>query len=97
MIAGIDPTPYDLGRGAWIGWQADRSGYSVKVYGPESNEVYQYDAGNSPFDSGAYVPIDSRSPRVPLQTLRKYARQTSQEIAAEWGIPLAMIHQEESV
>ena len=96
MRPGIDPTPRDLDRGAWIGWQANRHGYSVTVYDPESCEVFRYDAGNSPFDSGAFVPLDSPSPRVRLQTLRKWARQTSQEIAAEWGIALAMIHQEES-
>jgi hypothetical protein len=94
MTAGIDPEPRDLGRGAWVGWSADRTGYSVTVYDPDSIEVYRYDAGNSPHDSGAYVPLDSKSPRVPLGTLRKFAKQTSQEIAREWGINLEMIHDE---
>jgi hypothetical protein len=86
--------PRDLGRGAWIGWSADRTGYSVTVYDPESREVYRYDAGNHPNDSGVFIPLDSKERRVPLPTLRKWAKQTSEEIAAEWSISLAMIQDE---
>lgn len=89
-------TPHELGRGAWIGWQADRYGYSVTVYDPESREVYNYQAGNCPFDSAAIVPLDSHDARVPVGTLRKWARQTSKEIAAEYGISPEMITQEKS-
>jgi hypothetical protein len=85
-----------LKRGAWVGWSATRHGYTVTVYDEESREVHRYDAGNSPDDSGAHVPLDSKRPRVPLQTLRKWARQTAQEIAAEYGVNGGMIQQEES-
>lgn len=97
---GIDPTPRDLGRGAWIGYAANRHGYTVTVYDPDSNEVYRYDAGNSPFDSQGFVPDpypgEKAEPRLSVATLRKFARQTAQEMANEWGVSLAMIHEEES-
>lgn len=83
-----------LGRGAWIGYRVDRMGYTVTVYDPESNEVETYDAGNSPLDSQGYIPLDRKEPRVPLPTLRRYARQTAEEMAAEYGINLPMVMEE---
>jgi hypothetical protein len=84
-----------LGRGAWIGFRVDRNGYDVTVYDPDSNEVETYSAGNSPWDSQAYIPLDAKEQRVPVPTLRRYARITAQDFAAEYGINLPMIHEEE--
>lgn len=90
---GIDPTPRDLGRGAWVGYAVDRGGYSVTVYDPDSHEVYRYDAGNHPNDSQVYLGEDGKG-RVPLPTLRKWARQTAHDIAAEWSINATMVQDE---
>lgn len=84
-----------LGRGAWVGYQVDRTGYTVRVYDADSNEVAEYSAGNHPGDSQVYLPADSKG-RVPLPTLRKFARQTAEDMAGEYGINLAMVQQEES-
>lgn len=83
----------DLGRGAWIGWSADRTGYSVTIYDSESREVSRYDAGNHPNDSQVYLPADSRE-RLPLRTIRKFAKQTAEDMAGENGIDLAMVMDE---
>jgi hypothetical protein len=85
-----------LPRGSWIGWSATRMGYTVTVYDDESHEVYRYDAGNSPFDSVAYVSLESKAQRLPLQMLRRYAKQTAEAMAAEYGVNQIMIHEEES-
>lgn len=85
-----------LERGAWVGYEVDRTGYTVRVYDHESREVEQYSAGNSPLDSQIFVPLDTKEARVPLPTLRKFARQTANEMAAEYGINAAMVQEEES-
>lgn len=85
----------DLVRGAWVGYTIHDSGYDVRVYDDESNIVHEYNAGNSRFDSAAYVPRGDAA-RLPVSTLRKYAKQTAQEIAAEYGVNLAMIQEEEN-
>lgn len=81
-------------RGGWIGWRVHEYGYTVRVYDSESNQIDQYDAGNHRNDSAAYVERGN-SARLPKGTLRHYARQTAQEMAAELGIALSMVHQEE--
>lgn len=85
-----------LGRGASIGYRVDRMGYDVTVYDPDGREVETYSAGNSPLDSQIYIPLDRKEKRLPVQTLRRYARQTAEEMAAEYGVNLPMIHEEES-
>lgn len=84
----------DLGQGAWIGWSADRSGYTVIIYDSESREVERYDAGNHPGDSQGYLALDSKESRVPLGTLRKFAKQTAGEFAKQYGIAPIMIMDE---
>lgn len=83
-----------LGRGSWVGFAVHEMGYDVRVYDPESNVVEEYNAGNHDGDSQAYVPRGDPS-RLPKQTLRRFARQTAQEMAAEHGINLAMVQEEE--
>lgn len=82
-----------LGRGAWIGYRVHDDGYDVTVYDSESHEVEFYSAGNHARDSQVCVPKDNPE-RLPKQTLRKFARQTSEEMAAEFGINLVMIQDE---
>lgn len=84
-----------LGPGAWVGYSAEREGYRVTVYDPAGDVVEDYTAGNSPLDSQVYIPLDRKEPRVPLQTLRKWAKQTAGEFAAEYGIAADMIAEEE--
>lgn len=84
----------DRGRGAWIGWSADRTGYTVTVYDSESHEIERYDAGNHPNDSQIFLALDSKERRVPLGTLRKFAKQTAGEFATQYGIAPVMIQDE---
>lgn len=83
----------ELGRGAWIGYRVNDDGYEVTVYDPESREVDHYSAGNHARDSQGYVER-GHPERLSIATLRKFARQTAQETAEEWGINLAMIQDE---
>lgn len=86
--------PCQLGRGAWIGYSVQADGYTVTVYDPESNEVDRYDAGNSRLDSQVW--IDPSDPdALDRETLERYAKQTAEETANEWGINLPMIVREE--
>jgi hypothetical protein len=84
-----------LGRGACVCYSVSRAGYDVRVYDPDMNEVETYEAGNSRWDSQAYV-----EPRTPdaldLRTLKRFARQTAEEMADAWGINLPMVHLVES-
>jgi len=84
-----------LGRGAFVDYSVNRNGYDVRVYDDDANEVEAYSAGNSRWDSQAYV-----EPRTPdaldLRTLKKFARQTAEEMAGEWGINLPMVNLVES-
>lgn len=82
-----------LGRGAWIGYRVHDSGYDVTVYDSESREVETYSAGNHARDSQVYVER-GHPERLSIATLRKFARQTAQDMAAERDINLAMIQDE---
>jgi hypothetical protein len=82
-----------LGRGAWIGYRVHDSGYDVTVYDSESREVETYSAGNHARDSQVYVEKGNPE-RLPKQTLRRFAKQTAEEMAAEYGINLPMITDE---
>jgi hypothetical protein len=86
----------ELERGAFVSYSVDRHGYTVRVYDHDAREIDEYSAGNSPLDSQGYVPLDRKEPRVSVPTLRRYARQTAQDMAADYGIPLAMVHEEEA-
>lgn len=83
-----------LGRGSWIGYTVHDHGYTVTVYDPESREVERYDAGNHARDSGGVVE-KGHPERLPKQTLRRFAKQTAEEMAGEFGVNLAMIQEEE--
>ena len=63
------------------------TGYVVDVWGECDNgePVERYEAGNSALDSGASV--EPRSPdALNTATLRRYARQTAQEMARSHGL-----------
>jgi predicted RNA-binding protein YlxR (DUF448 family) len=84
-----------LGRGAWVGYSVQRDGYSVRVYDPESREVETYDAGNHRGDSQVWIDPDSPD-ALDAETLKRFARQTAEEMAGEYGINLPMVQEEES-
>lgn len=73
-----------------VAYGASRYGYKVTAYDAENRPVQEYEAGNSRFDSGAYVEPGKGS-SLPLQTLRRYARQTAGDIAAALGVPAERI------
>lgn len=84
-----------LDRGSWIGFSVHDHGYDVRVYDSESRIVHEYNAGNHARDSGGVVEKGDRD-RLPKQTLRRFARQTAQEMAAEYGVNIAMVQEEEA-
>ena len=65
----------------------DSLGYSVRYGGIDDHgfPVGQYDAGNHPYDSKVVVEAYTGI-RVTVKTLRKWARQTAEEIAKERGL-----------
>ena len=67
-------------------YAATRCGYCVQVI--DGNEiVYEYTAGNHERESQSFV--DPRSPNaVNLRQLKRWAKQTADQIANEWRIPL---------
>lgn len=83
-----------LGRGAWVGYTVHAYGYDVRVYDPDSHVVEEYNAGNNRLDSQGYVEPGNPD-RLPKGTLRRFARQTAQEMASEYGINLPMVVEEE--
>jgi hypothetical protein len=64
-------------------------GYSVSVFMDRNNgmpDVYET-CGNSLYESTFIITdLGKNSGRLPLNTLRKYAKQTSLEMAEEYGI-----------
>jgi predicted RNA-binding protein YlxR (DUF448 family) len=84
-----------LGRGAWVGFTVNPDGYSVRVYDPESREVETYDAGNHRGDSQVWLDPDDPD-ALDAETLKRFARQTAEEMAGEYGINLPMVQEEES-
>ena len=66
-------------RQTYIDW--DSFGYTVIVE-ENGEEIYRYDAGNSPLESTAIVDTDKG---VSRSQLRAWARQTGREIAEEHG------------
>jgi predicted RNA-binding protein YlxR (DUF448 family) len=84
-----------LGRGAWVGFTVNPDGYSVTVYDPESREVETYDAGNHRGDSQVWLCPDDPD-ALDAETLKRFARQTAEEMAGEYGINLPMVQEEES-
>jgi hypothetical protein len=75
-----------------IGWQASKWGYTVWVY-EEGYGIYEYRAGNSPWDSGQTVPL---AEALNEETLRGYAQQTVREIAEKLGVSIEWVFEEES-
>lgn len=70
------------GPAAWIGYSVNEYGYGVVVYDADSDEIDRYDAGNHARDSQGYVER-GHPERLPKHTLRRFAKQTALEIAAE--------------
>ncbi len=61
-------------------------GYDVQVIrNGQVDESNSYSSGNNKFDSEDVVSVDSPD-CVPIETLRKYAKTTAEEIAAEENI-----------
>lgn len=88
-------TRQPLGRGAWVGFNVQRDGYTVRVYDPESREVETYHAGNHRGDSQVWIDPDSPD-ALDAETLQRFARQTAEEMAGEFGVNLPMIQEEEA-
>lgn len=64
-----------------VAYAANDYGYTVQVF--DGSEILdEYNAGNSPHDSTA---VDHEAP-LTLATLRRMARRTARDIAAERGI-----------
>jgi hypothetical protein len=83
-----------LGRGSWVGYRVYADGYSVTVYDPESREVETYYAGNSRLESS--ITIDPEDPdALDRATLERFAAQTAEEMAGDYGINLPMVTREE--
>lgn len=65
-------------------WGATEYGYSVQTI-DDGEIVDEYTAGNNRCDSQSYVDLDSPN-ALPLATMRQFAEQTANEIAADKGI-----------
>lgn len=86
--------PPTLERGAWVGYRVHDHGYDVTVYTAESLVLEEYHAGNHARDSQGVVE-KGHPERLPKQTLRKFAKQTAQDMALQYGINLPMVQEEE--
>jgi len=77
-----------------VGWAVDEWGYMVSVYLlKEVGAIYEYQAGNPPFDSKQIAP-----PELALseETLRRFAQLTAREIAGELGVPIEQVFEEDA-
>lgn len=61
-------------------YAVDEEGYTVAVL-EEGKILHLYGATNNPLDSQGPVLAEG----VPLGTLRRWARETAEEMAREWG------------
>ena len=76
-----------------IGWKADEWGYEITVFDARiSQPVYEYTAGNSPWDSQQSVAPDKA---VSEDKLREWAQQIATEFADEIGLPQSIVFEEE--
>jgi len=67
-------------------YAANDQGYCVQVI-DDGTVIYEYTAGNCPTESQAVLNPDS-SGAVSRSQLRRWARETADQIANEWRIPL---------
>ena len=73
-------------------YAADKDGLTVRIMNG-SNTIDEYNSGNSPQDSKAWVhPSDPIA--VPVAKLRQYARDTAIEMAAEYGLPKKLVSED---
>ena len=76
-----------------IGWKANGWGYSVAVINTaKSQAVYEYTAGNSPWDSQQSVAAEGG---VGEAQLKEWALQTAKEFANEIDLPQSVVFEEE--
>lgn len=68
-----------------ISWAANEYGYVVQWCDQRGQVIDQYNAGNSKYESSTYVEPGSDGAESE-ETLRKFAKQTALEKAAELGI-----------
>lgn len=74
-----------MGKANFVSYHLRPDGYAVAVYDSESQPLKEYSAGNSRFCSQTYLP-KGHPQTVRRGTLRMYARQTAEEMAAEYGL-----------
>src|SRR5437868_6475861 len=75
-----------------VQYHANVHGYTVQIVkGTETLDEYNF--GNNPCDSVAWLDPRGPYPTVPLETLRKQARQTALELAAELKIPTEAVYE----
>ena len=72
-----------------IAFAATRYGYCVQVI-DDGMVVYEYTAGNCQTESKAVIDPDS-SVAVSRSQLRRWAKQTADQIAEERGVPLSRV------
>jgi hypothetical protein len=76
-------------------WAVVNGGYRVAVY-ENGREIYDYSAGNSRHESQTYLPVGHHN-AIPLRELRKLAKITVAELAAEHKVPKSCIEEDEDM
>lgn len=64
-------------------YQADEKGYSVVLQYEDGEKRFLYSATNNPLDSQG--PVLPKGRGVPLETLQRWAKETADDLAEEWG------------
>jgi len=76
-------------------WSVTESGYDISVQEFHLHQtIEEYHAGNSPFDSGQYLPVGHEQ-AISYKKLREYAELTAKDMAEEHGVPMGLIEEDE--
>jgi hypothetical protein len=78
-----------------VGYTVTDYGYDVNVYSEAGLPIETYNAGNSRWDSQAYVEKGDPA-RLTKNTLRRFAKQTAGEMAEAHGLTADTVFEEEN-
>lgn len=78
-----------MAKATLVMYAATACAYRVQVLDGESQPLEEYTGGNSRFDSAVFVPAREG---VGLREMKRYAKSTTEEMAARWGLTPADVH-----
>ena len=91
-MPGVTATAADR-KATTVGYSVNDYGYEVNVYDANGQPIDHYSAGNHALDSQGQVERGDPA-RLTKTTLRRFAKQTALEMAADYGVDSFCVQEE---